>query len=297
MSPSQAMTPPPAQSGASMGGEPPMAYSQGQPQQPQMSGGSPQDALLGAAFANAGAGASYGSNAQNVYDRYGSQDATGGIMGRLGQYMQDPNLEASIGAAKSDIYRDLKENGLTQLDGDAAMNGNVNSSRTGVAEGLLKRGAMDRAAQVDAGMRENAYTRALGAAQEDYFGGARTAMEANNQVGQAFQMGQQGMMGALGFGNALYQGQMGMGNVQQQDAQNRLNANRQQYEYLNGGYQNNALNQYLGQTGGQQWGSASAKPNTGLGQSVAGGALAGFGAGGPWGAVLGGGLGALGSLF
>lgn len=280
-----ASSPPPAVSGPSM----------------SAGGSTPQEMLQNAAFSNAGAGASFGNNANDVYNRYGG-DATGGIMSRIGAYQSDPNLEASIGAAKSDIFRDMRENGMTSIDSDAAMNGNTNSSRTGIAEGVLQRGALEQASKIDAGMRENAYTRSMDAAQQDYFGSARTALEANNQVGQSFQMGQQGMMGALGFGNSMYQAQMGMGDVQQRNSQAQLDANRAQYDYLHGGFQNGAMNQYLGQVGGQQWGTTNSKPNPGGGLSgIAGGALAGAGtgftAGGPWGALIGGGLGALGGLF
>lgn len=309
MSPSGASQPmaPQGASGASQGA---LAGATGQPTaQPQMapqgasggstapsmsaSGASPQEALQNAAFANAGAGASYGSNANDIFNRYGG-DATQGILSRVGQYASDPNLENAIGAAKSDIYRDLKENGLVANEMDAASSGNINSSRTGISDAVLKRGAMEQASQVDASMRESAYTRALGAAQQDYFGGASTALQANNQVGQSFQMGQQGMMGALGFGNAMYQSQMGMGNVQQQNSQNQLNANREKYEYLNGGYQNGILNQYLNQTGGAQWGNVQTGAQSGSGMSTAltaGGTLLGgaVGAyfGGPAGAQLG----------
>jgi hypothetical protein len=261
------------------GGAGPQAQPQAGPGQAPPQGGGLTGQLQGGASSNLANAGNYGQNAQQNFANYGGP-ATAGITARVNQYMQDPALNASINASKQDIFRDLQENTLPSVDRGAAMAGNTNSSRTGIAEGLAMRGADDKAANIDAQMRSGAYNQALGAAQNDYFGGANTALQANNQVGQSAQMGQNMAFGALGLGQGVFQGQQQAGGLFQNDQNNQNQANRSQYEYQNGGYQNGLLSNYLNQVGGSQWGSTTTAPaQNGTGAQGVGGLLGTVGGG------------------
>jgi hypothetical protein len=87
---------------------------------------------------------------QQGLDAYGQlygmagQDPTKANIAAAGQYADNPYLDGQIDAASRDVTRNLYENQLPGLNEAATDSGNMNSSRAGVAEGIMKRGAADQ---------------------------------------------------------------------------------------------------------------------------------------------------------
>jgi len=69
----------------------------------------------------------------------------------------DENTTALVDAASRDIKRNLNENILPANNLQAVGTGNMNSSRTGIADGLAQRGAAEAIADTSAGIRGKAY--------------------------------------------------------------------------------------------------------------------------------------------
>lgn len=186
------------------------------------------------ALAMGGAGVNYGANADQIFSQYGGQ-ATGGILDRTGQYLNNDVLNNQIAAMRANAGRDVAEQ-LAPMNGSFAANGNTNSSRAGVAEGIVRRAGNESANAQEAAMRGAAYNNAISAAQNDYFQGANTALAANAQVGNAFDVGQNATENAIRVGQQPNDMLMGVGNQNQQWNQQELDAARAQWQqqYLQG---------------------------------------------------------------
>jgi hypothetical protein len=132
--------------------------------------------LIGAGNASLGAGAQFGQNAASLYGQVG-QDPTQQIIGNAGQYAANPYIDGMVDAASRDVNRNLYENQLPGLDMQAASTGNMDSTRTGVAQGIMQRGAADRVADISAQLHGQAYNTGLSTAQNQYNAGVGSAVE------------------------------------------------------------------------------------------------------------------------
>ena len=119
-------------------------------------------------------------NAQNMMDnilgQMGQFDNYGQMLADYNTRISDPNaafdyanqfanssmVNDMIDAASTDVTRNLYENTLPGIDRAAAMRGNTNSNRTGIAEGIATRGAADRIADIGANIRNNMFGQGLG---------------------------------------------------------------------------------------------------------------------------------------
>src|SRR5262249_35682000 len=69
-------------------------------------------------------------------------------------------------AAMRDATRQATENDLPGIARTAALTGNLGSSKRGIAEGLVTRGLLDKAADVSSNLRGQAYSQGLGLAEQ-----------------------------------------------------------------------------------------------------------------------------------
>lgn len=79
----------------------------------------------------------------------------------LDRYINNDVLQGQIDASTRDVGRVLNEQTLTGIQSAAAGTGNSGSSRAGIMAGVAVRGAQDRAGDIAAGMRGQAYNNAL----------------------------------------------------------------------------------------------------------------------------------------
>ena len=156
----------------------------------------------------------------------------------LSNYINNDLLDAQIQGATRDIFRNLNENQMTGVASQAAGTGNSGSSRAGVMAGIAQRGAADRAADVSASMRGQAYNTALG-------------MEAN-RASQNASMQQQSNLANQGAYNASLQSGANLGAGQ-------YNTNLQNQQF------GASMAQNIGQQGVSNMGVGQNMANTGLG--------------------------------
>jgi hypothetical protein len=220
-----------------------------------------------------------GLSAYNSLMGAATTDPTQGNIASAGAYADNPYLSGQIDAASRDITRNLYENQIPGLNMSATGSGNMNSSRAGVAQGIMTRGAADQIGDIASQMRGNAYSQGLNLAEQGresnmgYMGQA--AQGYGNVYGQGLGASQQGQNMTYQNNDALIQG----GQLNQQDQQGQDNAGYQQWQ----GQDQRAsdlLNRYYGIVGGQNWGGTAtgSQPGQSMFQTLLGAAAAGAGA-------------------
>ncbi len=118
-------------------------------------------ALFGAGMGGLG-GVGQGQGALMDLLGQGPVQNMGPDMARAAQFAQNPYLDQQISAALRDPMRALTEQQLPGASLAAAASGNAGSTRRGVGEAILQRGFQDRAADVGAAMRGQAYGQGVG---------------------------------------------------------------------------------------------------------------------------------------
>jgi hypothetical protein len=233
------------------------------------------NSLFGAGMSNVGAVNTFGNNANSLYAQAG-QNPTQQIIGNAGQYASNPYLDGQIDAASRDVMRNLTENGLTQLDSHATNTGNMNSSRTGVMQSIMERGAADRIGDISSQMRGTAYQNGLGMAQNQYNNGLNQQLNANGQLLQAGNFGADAIANGLNLGYGAGNAMAGAGTSFQTQDQNVINGQRQQFS----DQQNSMLDlvgKYLSSINGNfSGGGVQIQPNNSFG-NIMSGALGGMG--------------------
>jgi hypothetical protein len=232
--------------------------------------------MLQSGMGNMQYGNQYGVNAQAQYGQLQGSDPTQAIIGAAGQYANNPYMDSMVDAASRDVNRNLNEQQLTGLDLAASGSGNMNSSRTGVAQGIMQRGASDQIGDISAQLRGGAYNNGLNMGQSQYNQNINQQMNANGQLLTAGNYG----LNATGQGlNAGYNAQdatatagAGLQNLDQ----NQINGSMAQFN----NNQNNGLNlagKYQSLINGN-FGSTSTSTGTGsVAQGAMTGALGGMG--------------------
>jgi hypothetical protein len=183
-------------------------------------------------------------------------DLTGGNISAAGRYADNPYMDGMVQASMRDANRNAAENVLPNLYRGAAAGGNINSDRTALAQGVVERGLAEKTADISAGLRGQAYSQGIDAAQRD------TSMRA----GLYDSMGQLGAgMTDLGTG-ALSSGiesQMGLSDMAgaasdrlQMFDQARIDNDLSKFEY-NQNRPWEALGNYYGIVGDKSWGGSS----------------------------------------
>lgn len=180
--------------------------------------------LMQAGQGTLGSGQQFADNAAGLYGHFG-QDPTQQITQNAGQYANNPYLDGQIQAAQRDTMRNFSEQQMPGLDNSASASGNMNSSRTGVAQGIMQRGTQDRLGDISSQMRGNAYQNGLGMAQSQYNQNGSQQLNANGQLLSAGNFGRiatdAGLNAGYSANDALTRAGMG---YQTQD-QNTINGN------------------------------------------------------------------------
>jgi hypothetical protein len=96
-----------------------------------------------------------------------NSDLTGKNIANAGRYANNPFMDGMIQSALRDGQRAVTEQVLPSINRSAGGTGNYNSSRAGIADGMVARGWSDQAADVSAGLRGQAYQSGITASQND----------------------------------------------------------------------------------------------------------------------------------
>ncbi len=243
-------------------------------------GGNLSDMVGGLASSNAAAGSQFAPNALSIFGQ-ASLDPTQNIINAAGQYANNPYADSLVDAATRDVNRTLNEDQLTGLNNAASASGNLNSSRAGAMEGIMRRGAADRIADTSANIRGNLFNTGLGMAQNQWNQNLSNMLSANTALGQAggnaVDYANQGQQ--MGFSNADAIARAG--SIFQQDQQGQLD---QAYNKWQMGDTRNwdVLNRYWSVVSGTPMGGGSAyqtQGQTGIIPGLAGLGLSAYGMG------------------
>lgn len=229
-----------------------------------------------------------GQGYQNMATGYGMGNSAMGALGNFAQNNTGQNLvnqgssitgalntgvQAQVDSAMQAANQNAAENTLPNLYRAAASNGNLNSDRTAVAQGQVEQGLQQTAANLAGSLQAQNTATGLSTAQNlntQNMG----ALSTIGSYGQS--LGQSGLnalsTGINNQGALANQAQTGANTVQQLD-QSNLNNSIQQYQQ-NQNFPWQALQNYMGIVGGQNWGSQGQTTQTttpSLGQYIMGG--------------------------
>ena len=172
-------------------------------------------------------GANYGSNYNNLYNQAGQDN-----LGNANAYAVN-NSQGLINSAMRDSTRQLNEQTLPGINMAASGSGNVNSSRTGVADAIARRSYDDRMADTTSNIQNKLSNQYLTQNQNQF----NNQMNANQQLGGLYGQG-------FGMGNIISGMMTGAGGAFQKDAQNQMNTDKSQFED-DRDFQLNQYNKYM----------------------------------------------------
>lgn len=209
--------------------------------------------LYGIATNSLNTGQTGATNAINGLGDFQNSDRIGQILDAANRTANNPYISDMVKASMSDANRQAAESTIPNLYRDAAAGSNLNSSRTALAQGVVERGLAQRAADISANMRGNAYSQGLGIGVQD------NAQMLQSLLGQG-QLGN--TMSALGLNaNNLATNQLdsatgkglGLATMYQQNNQLGLDNDFAKFKYAED-RPYDLLSRYYGIIGANNWG-------------------------------------------
>jgi hypothetical protein len=195
----------------------------------------------------------------NVFDQ--SSGAYNAALGGTQQAMAGPNIGAFMnpypnmvtGQALGDLERQ-RQMATNTMDAQAGQAGAFGGSRHGIAQGATNEGFARQGANMFAGLQNQGFNTALGAAQNQQ----GIQMQGAGQLGNLSNLG-------FGFGNQISDRQQAQGGLQQGTQQMLIDAARNQFDGFTGA-PTNALQTRIAATGAANMGqnTQTEKKNAGL---------------------------------
>jgi hypothetical protein len=118
----------------------------------------------GANMVNEGQGLT-GAGAGGLFNLAGDQ--TNNTIRDAAKYADNPYMGGMVDAAMRDANRQVNEEALPGIDRAAAGTNNLNSTRNGIAQGIVQRGLAEKTADVSSQLRGQAYSQGLTQAGSD----------------------------------------------------------------------------------------------------------------------------------
>lgn len=191
------------------------------------------DAMYGSGTDIMNASRGFANNTGDLYGRFTDMANRPDMFADADQYAQ-ANMSPIVKAMMRDDTRTLEEQTLPGINMNASGTGNTRSSRAGVAEAIAERGYNDRLADVSSDVYNSLRDARLAQGNTEFDQGMRALSNAgtiNNMMAGNFGTGIDMMSRAGDRRNVLDQGQ--------------LDADRQQFDYLNN-YNYNLGKDYMG---------------------------------------------------
>jgi hypothetical protein len=214
-------------------------------------------------------GSQYGTNAQGLLTA-AQQDPTQGFMNYANGLANSDMATQMIDAANRDASRNLNESQLPSLAMSAAGSGNTDSTRTGVTQAILQRNASEQMADTAANIRSSLFNTGLQTAQSQYNANSDRALNANQQIGNAYQLGSSALLNGQQANGNNFDQLNAAGGLYQGQQQNEYSAAQQQFQEQQSTPMN-LYGQYMNVINGK-WGGQPVNP---VGPSVAAAGLQG----------------------
>lgn len=232
----------------------------------------------GTTLQNAGADATSGAlSGLSAYDPT-KLNNTQSLIDSANQYVAGQDIDSQVNNAMLNARQTARDVTLPGIEQNAALSGNTNSSRTGIADGLVERGLAEQAANLGASLRSDAFKNGLTLASTNanannvaslgaLSGAASAGTNAANSGVNASTAGINQQTGLFNLANAAGTGE------QSANQADLTNQNQQYQSGVNSPYA--SLQQLMNIIGSQKWGSETTgtqetKTNPSLFSTIAG---------------------------
>ena len=216
---------------------------------------------LSSAGANGASGALTGLAGYNA-NNTNNPDA---LVAAANKYADGQNIDAQVNNAMLNATQQARDVTMPGIEQAAAAGGNTNSSRAGIADGLVQRGLAEQGANLGASLRSTAFQNGLTLAQAQAAGNNTSNLGALNSAGAigdaaanaGTNANNSSVNQAAGLNSTAMQGGAGEQAAQQAALTNQQQqfASKTQSPYAN-------LQQLMAIIGGQNWGSSSTNNGT-----------------------------------
>jgi hypothetical protein len=219
-----------------------------------------QQAATGSALQTAGTSGVQGAlSGLSNYNAAGTNNADT-TTSAAQKYVAGQDIPAQVRQAMQGATETARDITMPGIEQNAAIGGNTNSSRTGVAQGIVQRGLAENAANMTGSLSSQAYANALALAEKQQSENNTQNLGALSTAGQ---VGNTAAATGVGAGTASVANQnsldstaMAGGAGQQEAEQAKLDNAQQQYQSkISSPF--DALKQYMGIVGTNNWGSNS----------------------------------------
>lgn len=208
--------------------------------------------------------AGYADKAGSTIDQFvteSNSDPTQANIDAATKYAANPQIDAMIDANSRDVVRNLNESTLPSLNRTASGTGNINSSRAGVAEGVARRGAEDRVADISASIRGDAYDRGLSLASQDRGQRLSALGSAASAYGSLAGTGISALKAGADTGYGAFDAMTGADALDQADRQGQASADYAKWQGQDT-RSSDLLKRYFDIVGGNQWGQSGTSSGT-----------------------------------
>jgi hypothetical protein len=190
---------------------------------------------------------------------------TGSIVDAANKYVAGQDIDSQVNNSMLNARQTARDVTLPQIEQNAAITGNANSSRTGIAQGLVERGLAEQSADLGASLRSQAYKDGLSLASSNANannGNSLGALSSAAGAGTtAANSGVNASSSAISDQGNLFN-LAGTGATGQQQAQ-QANLDNQQAQFQSGtSAPYAALQQLMGIIGTNNWGSSTTGTST-----------------------------------
>lgn len=218
-----------------------------------------QNAAAGSALTGAGTGAI--TNAFNTLNSWDPSRITQQNIADATATANSPYMDDQVNAAMRDARQQVRDVTLPGIDATASGTGNTNSTRTGVAQGMVERGLAQQTADTSAQMRGQAYNDALNRSSSNV-GNVLSSLLGTGSLGNSVAgTGIGASSGSINDATNLFNIANTGGAGQQAADQANLTNQQQQYQsQVTSPY--DALNQFMQLVGGQSYGSSTQSTGT-----------------------------------
>jgi hypothetical protein len=225
-----------------------------------------QQSATGTNMANAGTNAATGALSSLGAFNPASTNNTANNINAANQYVAGQNIPGQVAADMFGANQEANQVTMPGIDQNAARTGNINSSRTGIADGMVKESLANQAAGLGANLQANAYNTGLGLASNTNQSNNSAMLSALNSEGGIGNTTANTGLDAQG-NSITNQGNLfnlaGEGGAGLQSGNQAIDTNAQQ---AYAGSQNNpfmALNNYYGIVGANNWGGTTTGTSSG----------------------------------
>lgn len=184
----------------------------------------------GAALQGAGANATTGAlSGLAGYDPT-TQNNTGSLIDAAKQYVSGQNIPAQVEQATQQARENARDVVMPGIEQNAAMSGNTNSSRTGIAQGMVERGLAENAQNLNGALSSTAFNNGLTLASNNANANnvaklgalSNTANAGTNAANSGVNASSSGINDATGLYNIANAGGTGEQAAHQADLTNQL---------------------------------------------------------------------------